>query len=275
MTIIARDDLTALKGLLDFSRRRDHNEADTRHKIIDTILHDFLAWPKNRVSVEEFVRPGFADYILKKPNGDDLLFIEAKKDGFFFTLPIPPTKDETYAYISIEKLITDNNIKEAMNQVRLYCFNTGCEFACITNGAEWIFFKTFEKSKRWETLQAFVVRGLHFFESEYTRAVNTLSFTAMTENSSLIQLLTSAPPKDRNIYFPKDKIPAYSHTITANRLASTLRPIVNHYFGVIMDDDTEFMERCYVSQRDSQLSYDGMRILIQDSLSPYFTSYGV
>ncbi|MFJ2480328.1 hypothetical protein ACIOWE_08640 [Pseudomonas sp. NPDC087598] len=35
------------------------------------------------------------------------------------------------------------------------------------------------------------------------------------------------------------------------------------------------MERCYVSQREYQGTSDGMRSLIHDSLSPYFSSYGV
>jgi GTPase SAR1 family protein len=54
-----------------------------------------------------------------------------------------------------------------------------------------------------------------------------------------------------------------------------LRPVVNRYFGVIGDDDTEFMDRCYVSERDYHHTFDGMRTLIHDSLSPYFAFYNV
>ncbi|ELQ3329672.1 TPA: type I restriction enzyme HsdR N-terminal domain-containing protein [Pseudomonas aeruginosa] len=272
---IPSDKLDALDEIIKSHSSRDINEAETRHKIIDFIIHDFLNWPKNRVSVEEYISPGFADYVLKKNNGDDLLFIEAKRAGVFFELPIANSPTEKSSYISIRKLTSDPNIKAAMEQVRTYCFDTGCEYACITNGLEWIFFKTFEKGKRWETLQAFVVRSLEFFKLEYTKAINSLSFTAIIDNSSLPILLSSTLPKDRTIFFPKEKIPSYSHTITANRLASKLRPIINRYFGVIKDSDTEFMERCYVSQREYQGTSDGMRSLIQDSLSPYFQSYGV
>ncbi|AKZ65051.1 hypothetical protein F506_00020 [Herbaspirillum hiltneri N3] len=264
-----------MKQLIHETSLRDINEAETRHKVIDFIIHDFLSWPKNRVAVEEFIAPGFADYVLKKTNGEDLLFIEAKRAGIFFELPIAHTVDETSCYISIAKLLSDVNIKAAMQQVRTYCFDSGCEYACITNGFEWIFFKTFEKGKRWESLQAFVVRNLTFFEKEFTKAINNLSFIAITERVSLPSLLSSAPPKDRNVYYPKEKISSYSHTITANRLATKLRPIVNQYFGVIKDDDTEFMERCYVSQREYVGASDGMRTLIHDSLSPFFESYGV
>ncbi|WP_196489019.1 hypothetical protein [Burkholderia cepacia] len=269
------DKIEKLMEVAELAVTRDINEAETRHKVIDFILHEFLSWPKNRVAVEEYISPGFADYVLKKNNGDDLLFIEAKRAGVFFNLPIAHSDSETSCYIAISKLLTDENIRTAMQQVRTYCFDTGCEYACITNGIEWIFFKTFEKGKRWETLQAFVVRSLDFFKIEYTKSINNLSFIAITERMSLPALLSSAPPKDRSVFYPKEKISSYSHTITANRLATQLRPIVNRYFGVIKDDDTEFMERCYVSQREYQGTSDGMRTLIQDSLSPYFKEYGV
>ncbi len=269
------DNYSKIENLILDANTRDKNEAETRHKIIDVILHDFLSWPRNRVSIEEFIDPGFADYVLTKENGDHLLFIEAKKEGIFFELPIPHNSDETSCFLSIKKLITDVNIKRAMAQVRTYCFDTGCEFGCITNGHEWIFFKTFEKGKRWEDLQGFVVRKLDFFREEYTKAINNLSFIAVTEKSSLSSLLASAFPKDRGIFYPKDKITAYSHAINANRLASTLRPVANRYFGVINDNDTDFMERCYVSEREYQSTFDGIHNVIHDSLTPYFQSFGV
>lgn len=269
------DQMTELRELDVLLGQRTENEAETRHKIIDLVLHNLLSWPRNRVAVEEHIRPGFADYILKKTNGDNLLFIEAKKSGVYFELPRAHKKDELSAYIGIGKLLTNQNIKEAMTQVREYCIDTGCEFASITNGREWIFFKTFEKGKRWDTMQAFVLRSLDFFYLEYTRALNSFSFISITENSSLISLLTSSPPKDRNIYYAKERILSYSHPINSNRLAAILRPIVNHYFGVIGDNDSEFMDRCYVSERDYNQRFGGMRTLIQDSLSPYFESYNV
>jgi hypothetical protein len=272
---VTNDVVTRLKQLIADNQERDLNEADTRHRIIDFVLHDVLAWPRNRVSVEEYVAPGYADYVLKKQNDDAIMLVEAKRDGAFFTLPISAKSQETFSYIAINKLLSDSNINSAIRQVRGYCQDIGCEFACITNGNEWIFFKTFERGKRWETLNAFVVRSLSHFVTEYTHAYNSLSYIAITTRLSLPELLTSTPDRDRTIHYAKDRIPSYSHAITANRLASTLRPIVNHYFGIINDDDAEFMDRCYVSQRDFHHTFEGMRTLIEDSLSPYFANYGV
>ncbi|ELB2263696.1 hypothetical protein QNZ58_003540 [Vibrio parahaemolyticus] len=269
------DNYEKMNDLIRSLEPRTKNEAETRHKIIDFVLHDFLFWPKNKVVVEEYINPGYADYILKKDNGDDLIFIEAKKEGVYFELPIPHCDSETSCYISINKLISDPKIKSVMQQVRTYCFDTGCEYACITNGHEWIFFKTFEKGKRWEQLNAFVIRKLDFFIMEYTKSINSFSFIAITENSSLPHILSTSKPKDRPIFYPKEKILTYSHPIKSNRLATTLRPIANHYFGVISDDDTDFMNKCYVSQRDYKNTFDDIHSLIHDSLTPYFEEYGV
>lgn len=267
--------LETLESIIREHEGRSLNEADTRHKVIDYIIHNVLSWPRNRVSLEEHIHGGYADYVFKKANGEDLLFIEAKKEGAFFELPIPHKPGETSCFIQINKLLTDKNIKAAITQVRTYCFDSGCEFACITNGHEWIFFKSFEKGKKWESLQAFVIRRLSYFSTEYTKAVNNFSFTAINEHATLPTLLNSSHPKDRGIFFPKEKIPSYSHTITANRLAASLRPIASYYFGVITDHDTEFMERCYVSQRDYQSTHEGMRSIIHDSLSPYLESHNI
>lgn len=267
--------LDSLEKIIIENKDRKSNEANTRHKIIDFIIHDLLSWPRNRVSLEDRIDNGYSDYILKKNSEDPILVIEAKKEGIFFKLPIPYNNNETSCFVSIKKLVTDPNIKEAISQVKNYCFDLGCEYACITNGHEWVFFKTFEKGKKWDSLQAFVVRDLQFFHQEYTKAINNFSFTAVIENSALPTLLTSAPPKDRNIYFPKEKIPSYAHPITSNRLANRLRPIAKRYFGVIDDSDRDFMDSCYVSQREYQGTFEGMRSLIKDSLSPYFEEYGV
>ncbi len=251
------------------------NEAQTRHEIIDCILHDILAWPRALTKVEDYIAPGFSDYVLTKPNGDFLFFVEAKKAGKHFSLPLPHKAGERFAYIGIKTLLSDPNIAEAMKQVREYCMDTGCEYGAITNGKEWITFKCFEKGKRWDQLKAFVIRGPEFFENDEIKAKNSFSYVAITEHSSLTTVLSSAPPKDRQVYIVKDRIAAHSHPISANMLATTLRPIANKNFGVINDNQIELMDRCYVAERGFTQVLSGMRSIIRDSLTPYFEEYGV
>ena len=128
---------------------RVFNEADTRHKIIDEVIHGVLCWPKSQTFHESYINNSYADYRLKRSNGDDLVFLEAKKEGFYFQLPNNYNGHKESQHVPVKTLITDKNIKEAMEQVWAYCMEEGCEFAGITNGHEWIFFKTFEKGKNW------------------------------------------------------------------------------------------------------------------------------
>ena len=83
---VGETEIEHLKQVLT-STERTLNEADTRHQIIDIVLHSLLAWPRSRTSVEEYIKPGYADYVLKRSNGDSILFIEAKKGGGLFRSP--------------------------------------------------------------------------------------------------------------------------------------------------------------------------------------------
>lgn len=124
-------------------KSRDFNEADTRHKIIDEVIHGVLSWPKTQTFHESYIGPGYADYRLKRSNGDDYIFLEAKKEGIYFKLPNNFNGHKLSCHISVKTLLTNNDTKKAMEQVWAYCMEEGCEFAGITNGHEWIFFKTF------------------------------------------------------------------------------------------------------------------------------------
>src|ERR1019366_5901676 len=55
------------------------SEADTRHRIIDAILHDVLSWPRAAMVCEPYIDPGYADYVLTGAAESQLLFIEAKR----------------------------------------------------------------------------------------------------------------------------------------------------------------------------------------------------
>jgi len=260
--------------IVDDYKKRDLNEADTRHQIIDEVIHGVLCWPKELTKCESFIDPGFADYRLKKGNGDDLVFLEAKKAGFFFNLPSNFNKDHTSKHIAVKTLLTDENTRNAIEQVRDYCMEEGCEFAGITNGNEWIFFKTFERGKNWRNLKAFVVINNKFFSSNFVEATNYFGYTSI-KDGSLKNILGSISRKNREIFFPKDKIASYDQEVNANKYSRELRPLSKKYFGVIEVNDPQFMEDCYVNQRDYNQAFDSFRTIIRDSLTPYLEEYGV
>jgi len=67
-------------------KRGSVSEADTRHQIIDRIMHEVLLWPRENVKCEERSDVGFMDYTLYgtlRP----IVVVEAKKAGVSWSLP--------------------------------------------------------------------------------------------------------------------------------------------------------------------------------------------
>ena len=250
------------------------NEADTRHRVIDRILHDVLSWPHSSVACESYTKVGFADYVLLGRRDGHILFIEAKKAGNYFTLPRSSSKGLS-RFVAVKTLLTNNAIRKAIEQVRNYCLNTGCEYAAVTNGLQWIFFKTFEKSQDWRKLQAFVIEDIKFFDVDFTEAIQHFSYTSITTKASLADLFGDPHAVSRQRFFPKEHIVAYDHEVIANHLAPVMRPIIERYFGRMNALDVDFMDACYVITREYRVSEANVKQLIEDSLSPYFRDYNV
>ncbi len=250
------------------------SEADTRHRVIDCILHEVLCWPRSAVACEEYTKSGFADYVLLGRRDGHILFIEAKKSGYYFTLPTTSSKS-LYRYVAVKTLLTHAPLKKAIEQVRTYCLNSGCEYAAVTNGRQWVFFKTFEKSQDWRKLQAFVIEDLAFFDQHFSEATKHFSYTSITTKASLPDLFGDPKGISRARFFPKESIVAYDHEVIANHLAPAMRPVIERYFGRMNALDAEFMEDCYVTNREYEASETNVRQVIEDSLSPYFRDYNV
>ncbi len=251
------------------------SEADTRHQIIDSILHDVLSWPRASVTCEPYIDPGYADYVLLGHSESQLLFVEAKKEGISFELPNRYVHSHDAQFIKIATLMTDENISAALLQVQNYCINSGCEYAAITNGHQWIIFKTFERHADWRTLQAIVIPSLSYFDEHFTKAINLFGYSAITEHASLCNTLGGAHSQRRAIFHPKSRVPEYNHEIHQNYLATCLRPLAERYLGVMSANDDKFMEQCYVSVRDYHASITGVTQIIRDCLTPYFKNYNV
>jgi predicted type IV restriction endonuclease len=251
------------------------SEADTRHQIIDEILHGVLSWPRASVVCEPYIDPGYADYVLLGRPDSCLLFLEAKKEGSYFHLPAPFDSGRAHGMIKAKTLMTAEDVKRAMVQVQTYCITRGCEFAAVTNGHQWVFFKVFERNTDWREIPAFFIRSLDYFADCFAHAIDAIGYRALSEDASLAQLLGKVQMQRRERFFPKAKIPEFNQEVHNNYLATCMRPLANRYLGKMTAADDDFMERCYVNVRDYHASITRVTQIIKDCLTPYFKNYNV
>src|SRR5690606_3023816 len=143
------------------------------------ILNDVLKWPKGTISVEKHIDGNRADYVLKGKNERPILVLESKKNGVYFELPTSLNSTKGIQKIPIEKLISDDSIKDAIFQVKEYAEDLQAPFASICNGKVWIIFKLPPSTKPWKKLPGIVIESINFFINDFTKAVNLLGYESV------------------------------------------------------------------------------------------------
>ncbi|MEZ7507347.1 hypothetical protein [Flavobacterium sp. Arc2] len=270
--------MTEIEILQDLKKKYSDvelNEAETRFKIIDTILNDVLKWPKDPISVEKFINGNRADYVLKGKNNKPLLILESKKNGIYFELPNGTNTKKGFQKILLETLLTNDEIKKAVFQVKEYAEDLQAPFASICNGKVWIIFKLPPTFKPWKKLSAYVINDIDFFINDLTHAINILGYDSVTQKDSLGQNIGVSKKTFPEIYYPKNNITAYNTPVNSNKYAGPLNTLSRKYLGSINETDADFMNSCYVSNKGK---YDDLQKDVQgflhDSLTPYFKNLG-
>lgn len=270
--------MTELEILNQIKKEYSHqalNESDTRFKIIDNIIVNVLKFPTEIISTEKIIAGNRADYVLKGKNDKPLLIIETKKKGIYFNLPKTPNENNSFQKIIVEKLITDENIKKAILQVKEYSEDMLCNFAAICNGESWIFFRISSNLKPWKKLPAYVILNIDYFINDLTTAMNIFGYHSIINKDSLNKNIGVSKKTYKEIFYPKNNITAYNTPVDCNNYAGPLKTLSSRYLGPIPDDDKEFMNNCYVSNRGKydKLQNDVLGFL-HDSLTPYYKNIG-
>ena len=196
---------------------RTLNEADTRHQVINRLLHEVLSWPHGSVGCEQKVHPGYVDFVLRDKAACAALLIEAKREGKYFALPTRITgASDQLRYVRLRTLATDPAIADAVNQAAQYCPAIGCQYACVTNGHEFIIFRSFIPGKQFMAADALVIPSLQYFADRFTPAYNLLGYQAVTSGRSLQCALEARKGQSRELYYPKRGIVSSSRAKTAS-----------------------------------------------------------
>lgn len=219
-------------------------ESDTRSKVIDFILKNVLGWPENAISREGHVHHGYYDYKLTSIHMK--IVIEAKKMGEYFSIPIGK-KDRIYKLKNLMK--TSGKIKSAIEQVRGYCDDLGTEFAGITNGSEWIFFRAVTPRQGWRDGDALCFKSLDDILLNFNLFYSILSFNNIDEYGLRDQLSHSSI-SSINYQRALDEIPYSNNSLERNPLAIRLNTFIDAMFRDLTNDEQiEILRQCYIDDR--------------------------
>lgn len=128
---------TALVALVD-SMPADSatwNEADTRHRFIDVLIHDVLGWDRAVTRLEKHEGGEYSDYELGIPPE---VVIEAKRAGVSFEIPHEGTTSVVRSIRSLTSM--SREFKAAFEQAASYCARRGIQIGVVFTSTQAILF---------------------------------------------------------------------------------------------------------------------------------------
>jgi predicted type IV restriction endonuclease len=245
----------------------NQNEANTRFQIIDKILKNTFFWPDSNIYLEEKTNEGYSDYRLTDNQNRTYLIIEAKKEKINFNFS--QYSEIRNNKIKVKLLMKDVHTANTINQVKNYCNDIGCNYACITNGHEWAFFRTFIDGKGWQEGNAYIISSLKAFIENFNEINAHLTYNKIVKEYSFNKLFDGIEYSSNERYEPKLQINGYTEQIQNNHIETKIKGYFDKYFGEIRDIDKELLEECYVEERGYVINFDKVTNLLEDAISPY------
>ncbi len=239
-------------------------ESDSRIKIIDTILIEVLGWHKGDIFTEERAGQGYLDYKLAI-DGLAKVIVEAKRDARVFEL----AKRECGAVYKLSgPVFRNSDIQEGIAQAIHYSAYKGTELACVTNGREWIVFRSNRVGDGVDTLEgmAFVFPSLKcvrdrfalFFDLLAKHRVRNLVFKGLVQEAE--GRIIRHPEFERRLR-PQES----SRFLKQPEIAAALDRIMTSFFQRLSDDhDKEMLEVCFVETKESRAAEQRLLRLAED-----------
>lgn len=258
--------LEILEKLNQKFSKSEMNESDTRFQIIDKIIKNIFYWPDSSIKTETHTNEGYTDYQLQEKD-KTYLVIEAKKEKIKFNFS--EYHEVRNRKIKVKILMKDANTKETILQVKNYCQDIGCNYACITNGHEWAFFRAYIDGKSWQDGNAYIISSLSDYIENFNEINKYFTYNKITKDYSFKKLFDGIEYSSNERYEPKRQISGYDEQIDNNYIAYHLKGYFEKYFGEISPSDTELLNDCYVAERGYSINFENMTNILEDVLSPY------
>ena len=231
-------------------------EADTRSKLIDYMLKEVLDWKEEDIDREErcVENNTFLDY--KLSTNIPQIIIEAKKSSY--NLEIPKTTKQLEFVIG-GVIQNSKNLISAMLQAREYAVSKGIVFCVVTNGKQYVFFRSQNSMGiDWIHHKCVVFRNISEIKTNFDFFSRHLSKSAI-ENGILHKTLQVSDDVDneinkfktldtRHISAPRKK--------ERNPLFPLIGEIIHRVFQDLAtkDSETEILEHCYVESQKNKIN---------------------
>lgn len=111
------------------------NEADTRHRFIDVLIHDVLGWDRAVTRLERYEGGEYTDYELGSPPE---VVIEAKRSGVSFEIPHEGTTSVVRSIGSLSSM--SREFKAAFEQASAYCARRGIQIGVVSTSSQVVVF---------------------------------------------------------------------------------------------------------------------------------------
>jgi len=243
-------------------------EADTRAQVIDRVLTAVLRWPSGDIVREKFIPDqedrGYIDYALKLLRGC-YIAVEAKREGIAFELPITTKKSASLT----GSIMTNPDIKEAVEQVRSYCDDQGIRYSVATNGYAWIVFRAIREEGGWRRGHAVVFPSLDSIIERFTEFWNLLSYPAILAGS-LDTEFGSQLRVERSLHRATDNLFNADLPLERNRLSSQLDLVITKFFDDITDHtQLDVMQTCYIHYKNLYFTSRELNFVIRDAVPEF------
>jgi hypothetical protein len=256
------DDIDEAKRTFEALRHSDFNtymsehlsEADTRSKIIDVILRDILGWPEGLIRREPHVSEtnGYIDYLLSTSH--PYFVVEAKRRDHIYSIPLHRTRMK---YKVGGVLREDKHLYADMVQAKNYAISKGVAFCCLTNGHQYLFFRSQNDSGiDWNDHVVVVFRDLEEVSKHFSTFFHLLSYASVSQGVVHGQLPITEHYDEALRRFKKlnPEKQRLRRTRERNSLFPALKSIIARVFQDISGEvaSPELLQNCYVeTPRDS------------------------
>ena len=226
------------------------NEADTRFKLIDQILHKVLGWNiLGDFSLERYSQSGFADYILSA-DGRDRMVVEAKRAG----AALVDTHAKSTQYLAVKSAAL-KDAQTGLTQAQNYCMNNGITFAVLTSGLEWIAYLAIrEQGRKPSEGKLIVFPSLESISQDFSQFWDLFSRQAVLEDTYKIRIrevegFRIQPLEElKPILKPNDR-----KFLAKSQLALDLDKVFKEFFSSMAgQNDPEMLAQCFVESKESK-----------------------